>query len=201
MTRFALLIVAALVAAPKLASAQPGLAVPYTIAERHGIFAGGGLWAGNISCDGSDCGDFREAGGANGHVGYLFAPNLGLILDVWAMTSEQNDVAITFVAATVGARFWLAPWLWVQGGLGSGHAEVRVGNFGARGDDVPAGELAAGIELIRGPSFSLDLQLKGAVGKSTEDNGDVTTGRMGGIGVSMTWFSHRHYAPVLAALR
>jgi hypothetical protein len=198
--RLALLVIATLLV-PTVAAAQPGLAAPYTVVERHGIFAGGGLWGGNISCDGPDCGDFREAGGANGHIGYLFGPRLGLILDIWAMTSEQNDVAITYVAATVGARLWLLPRLWVQGGIGSGHAEVRVGPFGARGDDVPAGELAAGIELVRGPSFSLDLSIKGAAGSKTDDNGDITTGKMGGIGISMTWFAHRHYAPMLAAYR
>jgi hypothetical protein len=187
--RFAPLIVVATLSLPSLASAQPALAIPEV--ERHGLFAGGGLWGGNISCDGSDCGGFREAGGANGHVGYLFGPNFGILIDAWAMTSSKNDVSITYVVGTINARLWLTPRVWVQGGVGNGHAEVRVNVFGVRGDDVPVGELAAGVELVRGPNWALDLSGRVAQGKSTEANGDVTTGRAAGVGVSMTWYAHR----------
>jgi len=176
-------------ALPTLAAAQPALAERGL--ERHGLFAGGGVFGGNISCEGDNCGDFREAGGANGQVGYLLGPRFGLLLDVWAMTSSQNDISITYVASTLSARLWVAPRLWVQAGLGSGHAEVRVSIFGARGDDVPVGEVAAGAELVRGPGWSLDLTARIAQGTATSDNNNVTTGRAAGLGVTMTWYARQ----------
>lgn len=56
------------------------------------------------------------------------------------------------------------PILWVQAGIGAGHAIVNVGPFEARGDDVPCGQLAAGLEIVRGRSWMLDVQAKAAQG-------------------------------------
>jgi hypothetical protein len=185
---FALAATVATLGTAATASAQPAL---YAQAqERHGLFAGGGLWGGNISCEGTECGDFRSAGGANGQLGYMFGPNFGLVLDVWAMTSGENDVAITYVASTLNARLYLAPRLWVQAGVGNGHAIVAIGPFAGRGDDVPVGQLAAGAELVRGDNWSLDLSAKVAAGTST-DGDEINTGRMAGVGLTMTWFSRR----------
>src|SRR5262245_2975252 len=94
--RFAVLVVAALAVVPTVAAAQPAIVVaPVRVMERHGVFAGGGLWAGNISCEGANCGsDFRGAGGLNGQVGYMLSPRLGLLVDLWGMSSEQDGVDI-----------------------------------------------------------------------------------------------------------
>jgi hypothetical protein len=172
-----------------IAAAQPTQA-PST--ERHGVFFGGTLTAGEISCDGNDCGGFREAGGAAGHIGYMIGPRFGVLFDAWAQTSSDDDVALTFVTATVNARLWLANILWVQGGIGNGHARLDVGPFAGRSDNVPVGMLAAGIELVRSRNWALDLQAKIAQGSSTDDDGDaVSTGRSAGIGVSLTYFATR----------
>jgi len=171
----------------------PVMVPPPPAMERHGLFGGGGLFGGNISCDGN-CGDsFREAGGANGHIGYMLTPRLGLLFDAWAMTSRETDnVSITYVAGTVGARLWLAPWVWVQGGVGSGHAVVRVAIFDARSDDVPVGELAAGLEVVRGPGWALDVTARVAQGSSTDSSGnDVSTDRMVGLGASITFYQRQ----------
>jgi hypothetical protein len=161
---------------------------------RHGLMLGAGLWGGNISCESNTqggCGDaFRKAGGLDLSVGYLFTPRLGILLDVWAMGSSEGDVGITYLVSTVNARFWVVPILWIQGGVGAGHAIVNVGPFEARGDDVPCGQLAAGLELVRGPAWMLDVQAKVAQGTSTDEGDDgVTTGRAVGIGVGFTWFA------------
>ena len=163
--------------------------------ERHGLFGGGGLFGGNISCDGADCGGFREAGGASGHIGYLFTTKLGVLLDLWAMTSSQNNVSVTFVASTINLRYYVAPSFWVQGGIGNGHAIVRVSIFQARGDDVPAAEVGAGLELVRGRNWALDVSLKLAQGGKTDQgmdmSDDVQTGRMVGLGAHITLFGTR----------
>lgn len=177
----------AALAIPGVAGAQP-MAPP---AERHGVFGGGGLFGGNISCDGADCGGFREAGGLSGHVGWMFGPRLGVMVDVWAMTSSKNDVAITYVAGTLNLRYWLANALWIQGGLGNGHAVITYRGLAARGDDVPVGQLAIGFEVVRGRTWSIDVAGKVAQGGSTDDAGNVTTGRSAGIGAHLTLFAMR----------
>jgi len=180
------LVLAAALAAPQIASAQPAQQH-----ERHGLFGGGALWGGNISCDGDNCGGFRKAGGASGHIGFMFSPRLGVLIDAWAMGSSENNVDITYVTGTVDLRYYLAPIIWVQGGVGNGHAIVSALGFSARGDDVPVGELAAGVELARGHSWALDIEGKVAQGTSTSANGGVSTGRMVGLGVGITFFGGR----------
>ena len=158
--------------------------------ERHGLFATSGLWAGNISCDGTDCGGFREAGGLNLAIGYMFTPRFGLLVDGWAMTSSQNNVSITFVTSTLNARLWLSRALWIQGGIGSGHAILRWGPFttGAS-DDVPVGMFAAGFELVRGPRWAIDVAFKVAQGSQTDvETNEVRTGRSTGLGASFIGF-------------
>lgn len=180
---------------PPAGAGPPGVVMRVPM-ERHGLFGGGALWGGDISCDGGDCGDgFREAGGASGHVGYMVTPRLGLVLDVWAMTSSKDDVALTFAMGTVGARLWLIPGLWVQGGIGSGHAIARIGPFDAESDDVPVAQLAAGIEVVRGRGWALDVSAKFAQGASTDEFGDdITTGRAAAIGASVSFFQRRPHA-------
>lgn len=182
-------LVMVLLAVPAAATAQPGGSRER---ERHGVFVGGGLYGGHISCDGSDCGGFRAAGGGALHLGYNFKPSLGLVLDVWAMTSSNNDVAITFASGTIGVRWWLAPIIWIHGGVGNGHAIVRVGPFASRSDDVPVGHLGLGVEVVRGRSWALAVEARVAQGTSTDDTSDgIKTGRSVGLGGTFTWFGHR----------
>ena len=109
------------------------------------------------------------------------------------MSSSQNDFTLTFVSATAGVRYWALPILWVQGGLGVGHAVGRydgiLGTAETRSDDIPVVQLAIGVELIRGERWALDLEAKVAQGSSTDDDNDQeSTGRMAGIGVGVTFF-------------
>ncbi|MGE0872101.1 MAG: hypothetical protein AB7P03_26320 [Kofleriaceae bacterium] len=171
--------------------AQPAAepAAPSPPAGRHGLFATSGVWAGNISCDGMDCGGFREAGGLGLQVGYMVTPRFGVLADVWGMTSSQNDVSITFVTATLNARYWLAPVIWVQAGVGTGHARVSWGPFSGASDDVAVGAISAGIEVVRGRRWAVDVAAKLAQGSSTDVEGDqVQTGRSTGVGVSFVGF-------------
>ena len=185
------LLVIASILATSAAHAQPGV-MQQLPPQRHGVFFGGSLTGGEISCDGDSCGGFREAGGGALQIGYMLSPRFGLLVDAWAQTSRDDDVALTFITTTVNARFWLARILWVQAGLGNGHAQLDVGPFAGRSDNVPVGQLAAGIELVRGRNWALDLQAKVAQGSETDDDGDaVQTGRSSGIGVSFSYFATR----------
>jgi hypothetical protein len=179
---------------PTFALAQDPPAPPV----REGLFGGVGLYGGNISCNGSACGNFSKGGGGAGFIGWMFSPQLGVLVDGWAMTAKDSsgnsDVTLSFISGTIDVRYYLAPAFWIQGGLGNGHAEVHVGAFAARGDDVPVGLIAAGLELVRGRSWALDVAFKLAQGTSTKSDsasGDATTGRMVGLGANITFFSSR----------
>lgn len=187
-----LLALATVLLVPSIASAEPD-----PDATRFGVFGGVGLNGGHISCEGDGCGDdFRKAGGADAHVGWLFNEKVGLMLDLWGMTSKENDVTISYIAATVNVRYWVAPILWLQGGLGYGRANVKVetpiGDFEGQTDDVPVAQIGIGVEVVRGTNWALDVQAKVAQGTSTDDNdSNATTGRMVGIGVGFSFFGSR----------
>ena len=187
----------AALAAPAVATAQP--APP---PERYGVFGGGALWAGNLSCDGGDCGGFREAIGASGHLGWMLTPRLGLLGDIWGLTSSEEPrpnfrATLTFITATVNLRYWLVPALWIQGGIGNGHARARVtvpflGTAMSRSDDVFVATVAAGFEVVRGNNWALDVSVKLAQGSETDFDGDsVQTGRAAAIGAHISFFGSR----------
>lgn len=187
------LVVLALLLVPSIALAETE---PRPKPQRYGLMGGLALHGGNISCEGNGCGDVRKAGGGSGHIGWMLDEKMGLLLDVWGMSSEENNVTISYFTGTVNFRYYLVPIFWVQGGLGNGHATVTsriLGvQFEGRSDDVPVGLLSAGLEVVRGPRWALDVQAKVAQGTSTDDNeADATTGRMASIGVAFTWFGAR----------
>ncbi len=188
--RLAFVVSAAALLTPAIAVADADPDAPNN--PRLGFYGGFALHGGNISCEGANCGDFREAGGADGHAGYLFSDKLALHFDLWVMGSKQNDFTLSFSSATVGVRYWVMPIIFVQGGVGVGHATLRYdGLFEAQNDsdDVPVIQLGAGIELIRSKRWAMDLEAKVAWGSSTNDDGDRdSTGRMVGAGVGFTWF-------------
>jgi hypothetical protein len=175
---------------PTIASADE-----YGEPTRFGVFGGVAVHGGHISCEGAGGGDdFRKAGGADGHIGWLFDQKVGLMLDLWGMTSKENDTTISYVAATVNVRYWVAPILWLQGGIGYGHANVKVetaiGDFEGQTDDVPVAQLGLGVEVARGTNWAFDVEAKVAQGTDT-DGSNASTGRMVGIGVGLTFFGSK----------
>lgn len=176
-------------AAMSTASAQ--VVEPPPIPPRHGLFLSGALWGGNLSCDGSDCGGFRAAGGGSTALGWSVSPRLAVLFDLWAMTSSKNQVSVTFVTTTIDVRYWIAPRLWIEGGIGNGHAAIHASSLAAVGDNVPVGELAAGLELVRGRRWDLTAAFQLAQGTATTANGGTTTGRSTGLGVMLTWYPGR----------
>jgi hypothetical protein len=191
-TRSFVLSIAVLCAAPGVAAAQAHTEPPPD--PRVGLFGGFGLHAGNMSCEGDNCPSFRKGGGFDGHIGWAFTPKIALIGDLYFLGSTEDNLTITQTFATIGVRAWLVPIIWVQGGLGNAHATFNYdagifGNIESRTDDVPGLVVAAGLELLRSPRFSLDLELRLGLG-FYGDEGDEqdTTGRNTSLGVGFTWF-------------
>jgi len=190
-TRSLVLAIAVLCAAPAAAAAQS--APPPQPELREGLFGGFGLHAGNTSCEGDNCPSFRKAGGFDVHIGWAFNPSIGLIGDVYFLGSDEDNLTITQTIATIGVRYWIVPIIWLQAGLGNAHATFSydAGVFGtidSRTDDVPGLTLAAGLELLRTPRFSLDAELRVGFGFYGDEDAQDTTGRNASVGVGFTWF-------------
>src|SRR5262245_40208790 len=151
-----------LVSVPTVALAQENASVP----PQHphvGLFGGFGLHAGNLSCEGNNCNEFRKAGGFDGHLGWGLNAKLGLVGDFYLMTSSEDNLDITQSIFTVGVRWWIVPILWVQAGVGGASASYHYdGPLGLQleghTDNVAAFAGAVGFEVLKGRKFALDIE-------------------------------------------
>ena len=190
-----LLIALTLVSVPSVAAAQGATTEPPPHPHQ-GFFGGFGLHAGEIACKGDVCDGLSEAGGINGHLGWGFGPKLAMVFDLWIMAHTEDNVTLSQTIATVNARYWVLPILWVQGGLGGASAAWRYdgpfAEFGDRTENVPAIAVGAGLEILKSKRFSLDLQLRFGMGfYDDDDDQDGTsdqTGRSSSLGVGFTWY-------------
>jgi uncharacterized membrane protein YtjA (UPF0391 family) len=160
-----------------------------TTVVRQGLILGGGIGVGHISCDGADCSDVNEAGGLNLQIGGMVAPNLGLMVDAWGMSHRDgSDATFTHTIVTGALRGWLAPRLWLQGGIGLAQAtwdySSDVVDFQSKSDTVPAIMGAVGLELLSAPTFAMNLELRGGTGFFEND----TRVRNLSLGVGVDWY-------------
>jgi hypothetical protein len=185
----------ALVSVPSAAFAQAATDAPPPH-RNQGVFGGFGLHAGEIACEGDVCEGVAEAGGLSGSIGWGFGPKLAIVGDLWVMAHSEDNVTLHQTIVTANARFWVLPILWVQAGLGGASAGWRYrGPFidvEDRTENVPAFAVGAGLELLKGKSFSLDVQLRLGMGFYDEDdNSDGSadqTGRSSSLGVGLNWY-------------
>jgi hypothetical protein len=192
--RIASLVGAALCGLAGTALAQSAAPPP----PRVGFEGGFGLYGGEINCEnenGEFCDGVNEAGGIDLHANYFFNPSLGLFFDVFPMAHTQDDVTLTHTIVTAGLKWRPVPILTLAGGIGSAQARWRyegIINLDAETDTVPAILLSAGLEVLRGRSFALDLQARLGVGFYEEDennNGRADIqGKNVGFGAALTWF-------------
>ncbi len=160
---------------------------------RLGVFGGFGVHIGNISCEGQNCDEFREAVGLDLHAGYHFSPQLALIGDLWGMANTEDNLTLSQTFATVGVRAFPIRVLWLHAGVGVASARFKydsaLGQFETRTDNVPAILVGAGVEVIRGQRFAMDVQLRLGIGFYGDDGEEEdTTGRSASLGVGFTWF-------------
>lgn len=173
------------------------LADEYTPSEdsnRRGIMVGIGLNGGHIAfecTDGSCDESLNEAGGGEIHVAYMLGKKLAISGEVWGMMHNDEvlgvDVSVTHIITTIGPQYWVLPRMWIRGGLGwaRAHVEYDAGIIGgdAQSEDVLGVALGLGLEIVSGPNFALDIQLRGGTGFYEDGNTSNA-----GLGVGLTWF-------------
>ena len=180
------------------AAAQYAPPQPTTPPPRLGTELGFGLYGGEINCEnenGAFCDGVTEAGGIDLHASYFFTPQWGLTIDVWPMVHTEDDWTFTHTIGVIGAKFRPVPILTLTAGLGSAQARWRydgVVDLEAETDTVAAVMFAAGLDLLRGDSFALDVQARIGIGFYDDDdnnNGEPDiVGRNVGVGAALTFF-------------
>lgn len=196
-SKLRLAVLTTLVAIPGLAAAQsaPSQSQP----ERVGFEIGLGLYGGEINCDNEEgnslCDGVTEAAGIDVHANYFFTPTVGIFADVWPMVHTEDDWSFTHNIVTIGAKVRPVPILTLAAGIGSAQASVSydVGPFEgeSQSDVVGAIFFSAGVDVVRGSSFAINLEARAGIGFYGDDNdnnmADIT-GRNLGLGAAVTWF-------------
>jgi hypothetical protein len=167
-----------------LVTAAPAFADPVDVAdndrasnERSGLVLGATIDGGNIGCQtksGDDCGNgAHPAGGFSVHVGGMVSPSLAILGEAWGMAHTQDSLTATQILATADVRGWVAPRLWLQGGVGVARSKLSFDSSlisaSAMSSTVPAVVAAVGLELVRAKTFGLDLELRGGSGLYRDD--------------------------------
>jgi hypothetical protein len=182
-------------AAAQSAQSPGGYPPAYVTARSDGMMFGVAVGGGDLSCTSESdvCDGVTEAGSISGHVGMMFGPRLAAVFDLWVMAHTEDDFTISHTIATVGAQYWLMPRLWVRAGVGGAHAGYHYdGPFvevGDRTKTVLGVTVAAGVDVISRPRFTLDVQLRGGTGfYGDDDDDDDVQAHNAGVQVGFTWF-------------
>ena len=165
---------------PESAGAEETTEAAAPGSDRKGFLIGFAIGRGRFDCEG--CGpdggfalDF-SLGGAIGKRVALMA-TFGVIGRQENRARDRIDVSRSL--ATL--QFWMLPRLWASGGIGYGRYEIEVGQATHHSDTSLALAVGAGVEVVRGRRFALDL--RGRYTRLTKLSTDDATLMLG-----FTWY-------------
>jgi hypothetical protein len=201
-----LLVFSAIMLAPALAAAQPYYGPAPAYREPGGFhhranrltfgisFGVGGMHDGGSGLTGCDnCNYNPLAGEIDGHIGGMLNSRLALLFEAQANIQNvhsdavNGDTTVTQSTAMVALQYWLAPILWVKGGLGFAHLSYDNNTLGLTDDVASGGAImgAIGVELLSGRRFAMDLQGRIIEGEYNSLGDHVTSGT---IGLGFNWY-------------
>ena len=165
---------------------------------RRGLTIGVGVGAGNMaakntSLECSDCDYNPVAVGGEVHVGYMVNPRLALILEL-SGTAKTLDASgsqtLTQYMGFLAAQYWVTERLWLKGGIGGAQLALQIddGVFVSEESVGSGGSLlgAIGYEIVAGPRFALDLQLRlTSAAYEGKVNDSIDTGV---FGLGLDWY-------------
>ena len=201
-----LLVFSAIMLAPALAAAQPYYGRAPAYREPGGFhyranrltfgisFGVGGMHDSGSGLTGCDNCDYNPlAGEIDGHIGGMLNSRLALLFEAQAniqtvhSSAVDGDTTVTQSAAMVALQYWLAPILWIKGGLGFAHLSYDNNTLGLTDDVASGGAImgAIGVELLSGRRFAMDLQGRIIEGEYNSLGDHVTSGT---IGLGFNWY-------------
>lgn len=158
---------------------------------RTGLVLGATLVGGDLVCatrTGEDCIDrgAKPAAGLSIHAGQMITPRLAVLGELWGMAHTEDAVTASQVLATANVRTWVAPRLWLQGGLGVARSQIsyKADDLMTQSDTVPAFAAAAGVEVMHERRFALDIEARGGSGFYQSD----TRVYNASLGVGVSWY-------------
>jgi hypothetical protein len=151
--------------APAVATGEPHV--------RAGLTFGIGANVGSLVADCAECSNSFAAGGIQAHVGMMVTPRLAILAEVWTMAHHDGFLTVYQNIATIAARAWVTPKVWVQGGLGAATAGYSWHGFFVdredRTESSPGVTGAVGYEVPLGARNVIDLQLRAGTGFYSKD--------------------------------
>lgn len=145
---------------------------------RDGAMFSVGIGGGHLGCsteDGDDCsGDGPvQAGSLVGEAGLMLSPSLAVVGHLAVAAHRDDDVTVSQTILAAALRGWVAPRLWLEGGLGVAQARLDVDgdlvDLMSETDTVPAGVAGIGVDVLSTRNFTLDVHLRGASGLYRDD--------------------------------
>jgi len=132
---------------------------------RSGLTVGAAIGGGGISA--SNCGACGGGFAFELHIGGMVAPQLAIMADISSVLHSYDDGlggsnTLSNSLFAVAAQYWVAPMVWLKGGIGDAHISLSdyAGNTYGTDEDALGFLLAGGVEVFRTPNFALDLQLR-----------------------------------------
>jgi len=152
-----------LAVAPSTAAADPVVAV--------------GVGGGHLGCstpEGSCDGTGQvQAGSLTVEAGGRLDRGIALLGMLTVASHNDTDSTVSQFVLAPTLRAWVAPMLWLEGGVGFAHTEVSHMNGGLetiqRSSTVPAVVGAVGVDVVRAKDFAFDVDVRGARGFYAND--------------------------------
>jgi hypothetical protein len=131
---------------------------------RTGLFLGGSLGLGAITAA-DTCGDVCGfAGGLELHLGFMVAPRLALVGDLWFNSHgiAYSSASTTHTLYVAALQYWATDKFWLKGGIGGANMNISDDYNGFTYDDANGwGIMAAGgYEFAQINNVAFDAQLR-----------------------------------------
>jgi hypothetical protein len=125
--------------------------------DRKGFVFGVAVGGGGISCD--DC-DSLHGPASSLYAGGMLTDKLALVADSSVVVKTEDGNRLTSGVFGVAAQYWVAPRVWVKGGVGGGQLFFS-SDQESESSDLGLGFLGgAGVEIVQKKKFALDLQAR-----------------------------------------
>lgn len=147
--------------------------------DRKGFVAGLSLGTGLTSpCKEADC-PLNAAGSA--HIGAMMTPSVAILADFNVVRAQRKVPGGSLGAVAAAVRVWPVERLWLQGGVGWSRT-FDWSDWGEARDAGPrrlTGVAGAGLEILKGNVFVVDLQARSAF---TSENHSFA------FGIGFNWY-------------
>lgn len=148
--------------------------------ERQGFIIGFGVGGGAMTCDG--CSSLNGPA-AEVHLGTMLNGKTAIVLDGSGVAKTESGSTLYSIVSTVALQYWVAPQVWLKGGVGLGELQLETRGATFHSDSGLGFTGAIGLEVLQRKTFALDLQFR----YSTADIGGDRINNFSGV-LGFNWY-------------